>query len=95
MAIRCCAQVREEGRWPRFHPCKRLACVVAPNGESYCKTHDPAAQQARDEASRKKWDDKWNAERRRHRCALALDGLTDEQVEKITELDRNKIVELL
>ena len=94
MAVRCSAQVREEGRWPRFHQCKHLACVER-DGKDYCKVHDPEAQKARDDASRKKWDDKWNAERRRHRCARALDGLTDEQVENLTHLDRSLIIAIL
>lgn len=94
MAVRCCEQVREEGRWPRFRQCKHLACVER-EGKDYCRAHDPERRKQRDEEAKTRWDLKWAIERRKHDCYCALAGLTDIQIKALAAIDRQKIIDLL
>ncbi len=56
--VKCCKQVRDEGRWPSFHRC-RHDMVVERDGKPYCKQHDPVAVKARNDVRSVKWDAKW------------------------------------
>lgn len=58
----CCETVWERGgSWSRPHQCSRSRGYGADG--AYCRQHDPAAVKARDEATRKQHDLKWNKAR--------------------------------
>lgn len=58
----CCFEVsRAHGRWTSFGQCTRKR-GFGPDG-AFCKTHDPEAVKARQEASHVAWRDKHNKER--------------------------------
>lgn len=94
MAVRCCANVRGEGRWPRFHQCKHLACVER-DGKDYCRVHDPERKKQRDEEAKTRWDLKWAIERRKNACYRALAEIPESQIEQLAKIDRQKIIDLL
>lgn len=58
---RCCQEVRDSGRWPRWYQCNR------PRGhgpdKAYCKQHDPEVAKARTAAADRRSTEKWNARR--------------------------------
>lgn len=58
----CCEQVTSyETRWPRLHQCQRKR-GFGPE-QAYCKQHDPEVVKARQEASNKRYQEKWNERR--------------------------------
>ncbi len=62
---KCKVQVRNEGMWPSYHPCK-FKGIIERDGEWYCKKHDPVAikekyeqQDKLDEEEYKRKDEQW------------------------------------
>lgn len=58
---RCCEDVREEGRWPAYNQCARKP-GYGPDG-LYCKQHDPAEVERRDQERDKKYREQQERER--------------------------------
>lgn len=65
----CCVDVREPGRWPRYHQCRRAATVTR-DGKSYCTAHDPERIQEREKAKRVALEAGRDALARKHAVAL-------------------------
>lgn len=73
---KCCERVTGPSPWEGSRQCSK------PNGHgpdgAYCKTHDPAAVEARRQASEAKYNEsrkKWALERNAEKLALALDAI--------------------
>jgi hypothetical protein len=53
---RCCEEVREEGRWPRWHPCTRPVTITV-EGKDYCTIHSPEKVAERRAKAHAAWKD--------------------------------------
>lgn len=90
--IKCVESVRDDGRWPSFHQCRR-ANGHGPEG-LYCKAHNPEAVAQRDKERTEKWERERKAEAPKW-FAHSMFALLKESVNGITpewEKRRDKIL---